>query len=118
MVVILTIPLYSRAAGSEHRRDNAVAGPVTARVLAVIDGDTLAVSARIWIGQTIETRVRPPGVDTPELRGDCDGERELAAATRDFVMARIAGGDVVLWDVRNDKFGGRAYDGGARQPWC
>jgi micrococcal nuclease len=61
MVVILTIPLYSLAAGSEHRRDNAVAGPVTARVLAVIDGDTLAVSARIWIGQTIETRVRPPG---------------------------------------------------------
>lgn len=75
---------------------------MVARVLAVIDGDTLAVRARIWIGQTIETRVRLAGVDTPELRGDCDGERELAVAARNFVMARVAGGDVVLWDVRND----------------
>ena len=100
------------------------------------------VSARIWIGQTIETRVRLAGVDTPELRGDCDQERELAAAARDFVTARVGGGDVILWDVRYDKFGGRvlarvetgagadlgslmigaglgrAYDGGKRKPWC
>ncbi len=118
MVVITVITLNILATGAELRRDSVVTGPVAARVLAVIDGDTLAVSARIWIGQTIETRVCLAGVDTPELRGDCDRERELAAAARDFVMARVAGGDVVLWGVRNDKFGGRAYDGGARLPWC
>ena len=68
--------------------------------------------------------------------------RELAAAARDFVTARVGGGDVILWDVRYDKFGGRvlarvetgagadlgslmigaglgrAYDGGKRKPWC
>ncbi|MFP6745735.1 MAG: thermonuclease family protein [Alphaproteobacteria bacterium] len=130
------------AAGVEPRRNNTVASPVRAHVLAVIDGDTLAVSARIWIGQTIETRVRLAGVDTPELRGDCDQEHELVAAARDFVTAWVGGGDVILWDVRYDNFGGRvlarvktgagadlgslligagfgrAYDGGKRKPWC
>ena len=86
--------------------------------------------------------MRLAGVDTPELRGDCDEERELAAAARDFVVTSIAGGNVILWDVRHDKFGGRvlarvetgagadlgalligaglgrAYDGGKRKPWC
>jgi endonuclease YncB( thermonuclease family) len=130
------------AASQEVRRDNMVAGPVVAQVLAVIDGDTLVIAARIWIGQTIETRVRLVGVDTPELRGACDGERDRAAAARDFVAAAVAGGDVVLWNIRYDKYGGRvlarvetpagadlgrllidaglgrAYDGGARTPWC
>ena len=130
-VVIRTTVISAMAAGVEPRRNNAVAGPVRAHVLAVIDGDTLAVSARIWIGQTIETRVRLAGVNTPELRGDCDQKRELAAADRDFVTVRVGGGDVILWYVRYDKFGGRvlarvetgaglgrACDGGKRKPWC
>ncbi len=46
-------------------------------------------------------------------------------------QGRVGGGDVILWDVRYDKFGGRvlarvetgaglgrAYDGGKRKPWC
>ena len=92
VVVILTTAISAMAAGVEPRRNNTVASPVRAHVLAVIDGDTLAVSVRIWIGQTIETRVRLAGVDTPELRGDCDQERELAAADRDFVTVRVGGG--------------------------
>ena len=125
---------------------DAVAGPVRARVRAVIDGDTIAVRARIWIGQNVDTRVRLAGVDTPELRGACAAERDLAAAARDFVADAVMGvgtaAGVTLWDIRYDKFGGRvlarvetaggadlaelliaaglgrAYDGGAREPWC
>ena len=119
-----------------------VAGPVAARVLAVIDGDTIAVSARIWIGQHVVTRVRIVGVDAPELRGGCPRERALAVEARDFVLDAIDAGVVMLRDIRYDKYGGRvlarvengngqdlaallvaaglgrAYDGGARASWC
>jgi xanthine/uracil permease len=32
-------------------------GPVPGRVMAVIGADTLAVAARIWLGQEVEVRV-------------------------------------------------------------
>lgn len=119
-----------------------IAGPVAARVLTVIDGDTLLVRARIWLGQEVETRVRLAGVDTPEPRGRCPGERALAGRARDFVSRLLATGAVTLYDVRFGKYGGRvlarvvaadgtdtgtaliaaglarAYAGGKRQPWC
>lgn len=122
--------------------NNPVPGPVQARVLAVIDGDTIAVRARIWLGQDVETRVRLAGVDAPELRGACQRERVLARAAQKRVADMIDGAVVSLSDIRHDKFGGRvlasvrtaagddlaalliadglarAYGGGARASWC
>jgi endonuclease YncB( thermonuclease family) len=69
-----------------------LAGPVSARVLEVIDGDTVVVQAQVWIGQAIEFRVRLAGIDAPELRGKCDAERALAAQARDFLAARLDAG--------------------------
>ncbi len=124
------------------RESDGVPGPVSARVLDVIDGDTILVRARIWIGQEVETRVRLVGVDAPELRGACAHERGLAVAARDFVVAALAGGPVRLSDIRHGKYGGRvlarvvtaegddlgallvaaglarAYRGGRRGGWC
>ena len=71
-----------------HRQS--VPGPVPAKVLRVIDGDTLMVRARIWIGQEIEIKVRLAGVDAPELRAKCERERILARPARDLVAASIA----------------------------
>ena len=88
-----------------HRQS--VPGPVPARVLRVIDGDTLMVRARIWIGQEIEIKVRLAGVDAPELRGKCESERILARQARDLVAARIADGEVSLHGVQYGKFAGR-----------
>lgn len=84
-----------------------LAGPVPATVLDVIDGDTIAVQARIWLGQAIETRVRLAGIDTPELRGDCPAERELAARARDRLADHLAGGQVILTDIRYGTYAGR-----------
>ncbi len=119
-----------------------VPGPVPARVVAVIDGDTITVRARIWLGQDVETRVRLTGVDAPELRGACPRERALAVAARDLMVATVGGAEVTLTEIRYDKFGGRvlarvesaagenlaallidaglgrAYDGGRRASWC
>ena len=123
-------------------------GPVQARVVGVIDGDTLAVRALIWPGQEVETRVRLKGIDAPELRGRCERERTLARAARLFIAGRGGAGSggsefsVRLRDVQWDKYGGRViahvegadgtdlgqalvgaglarpYHGAARRGWC
>ena len=119
-----------------------MAGPFDAEVIEVVDGDTLDVRVRIWLGQEVVTRVRLSGVDTPELRGKCEREKRKAAEARDLLTRLVAGGAVVLRDVAYDKYGGRVlatvanaqghplaerliaaglarpYDGKARAGWC
>ncbi|MDP1625901.1 MAG: thermonuclease family protein [Parvibaculum sp.] len=118
-----------------------LAGPVEAEVVRVIDGDSLVVRARIWLGQTVETHVRLAGVDAPELRGKCEEEKRQAEAAR-AALASLTQGPVRLSDIETDKYGGRvlariesaahgdvatalvargvvrAYDGGTRGGWC
>jgi endonuclease YncB( thermonuclease family) len=116
-------------------------GPVRAQVVRVIDGDTFDASARIWLGQAIEIRVRILGIDAPELHARCDAERQHAEAAREYLSRRIEGGEVKLTSVRYDKYGGRIdaavadaggdiaramlkahmarpYEGGRRVSWC
>jgi endonuclease YncB( thermonuclease family) len=118
-----------------------LAGPVEAEVVRVIDGDTLTVRARIWIGQELTTNVRLLGVNAPELSGACEAERRLAEEARRFLADRVEGRPVILRKIALDKFGGRVlavvedgggdlaaallaarlatpYDGGRRGSWC
>ncbi|MDE0343979.1 MAG: thermonuclease family protein [Deltaproteobacteria bacterium] len=112
-----------------------------ARVLSVYDGDTVKVEADMWPGLTWTGSVRVEGVDTPELRGKCDGEKRKARAARDFVRERV-GKRVTLVDVKKGKYAGRVvarirladgtdltelliqarhgrpYNGGRRRGWC
>ena len=82
-------------------------GPVRAEVMRIIDGDTFEVSARIWLGEAVDVRVRIEGIDAPELHANCAEELRRAEAGRDYLSRRIAGGEVELRDVRYDKYGGR-----------
>ncbi len=117
-------------------------GPVTGRVLKVLDGDTLIVRARVWVGQDIEIKVRISGMDAPEMRGRCAGERKLARTARDYLRDRVSSGIVRLHLVQYGKYAGRvlarvetedgadiatemiragmarAYGGGKRASWC
>ncbi len=119
-----------------------ISGPVVADVIRVIDGDTLAVRARIWIGLDLVVSARIRGIDAPELRGKCDREKALADAARTHLAAVVAAGKVRLRRIENDKYAGRVladivtedgadlgeamlesglarpYDGGGRDPWC
>jgi endonuclease YncB( thermonuclease family) len=96
--------------------EDILTGPVPAAVEEVIDGDTLRVRVRIWLGQDLAIYVRLAGVDAPETRGACARERELAQRARDFVASRLAlgrdpGGDkepsVQLREVRYGKYARR-----------
>lgn len=120
----------------------ALPGPVPARVLRVVDGDTLVVRARVWPGHQVETLVRLKGIDAPELKAGCERERALAHQARSFLEQHAAEGPVWLSDIRFGKYAGRvlarvtvdsgadlsmqllavglarAYAGGARLSWC
>lgn len=119
-----------------------IPGPIAAGVVEVIDGDTLVVRAYIWLDHEVETRVRFDGVDAPELKGECGEEKRLARLSRDFVVSWVEGREIVLTDIKYDKYArrviahvrtpagedlgqaliaaahARSYDGGKRQPWC
>ncbi len=84
-----------------------VPGPIPARVLRVIDGDTIVVRARIWLGQNNDTQVRLDGVDTPEINGKCENERRLAIKARNFIVSMTVGGVVVLRQIHYGKYAGR-----------
>ncbi len=139
---VLAAALLAAAITADSSARELLPGPVPARVIQVIDGDTIAVKARIWLGQDVETRVRLEGVDAPELAGRCERERARAARARAFLEAMVDGGEVVLSQIQYGKFAGRVvarvetlagedlsaallaaglarpYAGGARTPWC
>lgn len=138
----LLLVLAALLAAGRPAAEEVLRGPVPAHVLRVIDGDTIEVRARIWLGQEVAIRVRLDGADAPELKGKCVAERERAQAARAFLEKRIGGREVTLTEVRYDKYGGRvlarvagadganvsdaliarglahAYGGAARAPWC
>ena len=134
--ILLIAALISSAAPAAE----VISGPINARVVSVYDGDTLTVDAAPWPGLTARTSVRVAGVDTPEIRGKCQREKDLAIRARDFVRAAV-GTRVQLTDVRLGKYAGRVvadvwvneqklsdlliaenlgrpYDGGRREGWC
>ncbi|WP_245615562.1 thermonuclease family protein [Afifella pfennigii] len=117
-------------------------GPYRAFVERVVDGDTLAVRATIWLGQEVRVLVRLRGVDAPELRAACARERAMAKASKAALAELLGEGAVTLSSIDADKYGGRVvadvaradgadlaalllaagharpYGGGSRAPWC
>ncbi len=78
-------------------------GPVPARVLRVIDGDSLKVEARLWPGLRMTVTLRLAGIDAPE-RGQPEGE-----SARDFLVDLLAASDgtITLHALRQGKYAGR-----------
>lgn len=129
------------ANGAQSRE--VLAGPIAAEVTQIIDGDTLEVIARIWLGQEVAVRIRLDGIDAPEMRAKCSREAVLAEEARRFASAWLSQAVLVtLEDIRYGKYAGRViakvrladgsdlgralidaglaqvYDGGTRPDWC
>ncbi len=136
----LSIALIAALISSAAPAAEIIPGPINARVVSVYDGDTLTVDAEPWPGLTARTAVRVAGVDTPEIRGKCQREKDLAVRARDFVRATV-GAEVQLTNVGLGKYAGRVvadvwvneqklsdlliagnlgrpYHGGRREGWC
>ena len=82
-----------------------IPGPIPARILRVIDGDSLLVEIKLWFGQTVVEHVRIVGIDAPEMKGQCPSEIDAARGARGYLAGLVGGGTVELRDVRRDKYG-------------
>lgn len=114
-----------------------------ARVVRVVDGDTVMVTVQVWPDLQAETSIRILGVDTPELRGKCNEEKKKAQETKAALEKLLPKNSTVrLRNLKPDKYAGRhdadvhlgdgrsvaeiliasglarSYDGGRRMGWC
>jgi endonuclease YncB( thermonuclease family) len=137
-IALLSVP----AANAEDDEGGRIEGPVAAKIVRVRDGDTVEVEAFIWPQQVVRVAVRLRGIDAPELKAKCEGEKIAALAARDRLADLVEAGGVSLSDVSGDKYFGRVlarvstgaepdlgkrlldeglvapYDGGKRRDWC
>jgi endonuclease YncB( thermonuclease family) len=124
-----------------------IQGPVEADVVKVTDGDTIQVAAYIWPDAVTIKDVRIRGIDTPEIRGRCQYEKDMAAAAKSFVvdlvnknkkrvkltvigcnaaegagfgrcLANVTVGSVPIAGALIEKNLARTNNGEPRQSWC
>ena len=120
-----------------------VAHAVPATVGYVFDGDTFAAVVHLDKNTDVDIRVRLINVDTPEMNGKCESEKQRANAARNRLIALVPMGSTVeLKNIKDDKYAGRidanvilpdgrdvgkilikeklgrAYSGGKRESWC
>ncbi len=106
------------------------------------DGDTCYVTMPALPKTLSKMTVRILGIDTPELRGECSKEKELAMKARIFANKTFREARIIEFkDLKWDKYGGRIlsnvyldgylyadmiineqlarpYDGGKKEGWC
>lgn len=110
-----------------------------AEVVSIYDGDTLLAEIEVWQNMFIKTRIRLMGIDTPEIKGECEVEIKNALKARNR-LRELAKKQVEIVPVKEDKYGrvlAYAYDDknrnlndlllneglarkyiGWQQPWC
>jgi endonuclease YncB( thermonuclease family) len=136
VIFSLLIPAIDAAASDLLR------GPVEARVVRVIDGDTFEAEALVWPGHMVHVNIRIRGIDAPELRGRCETEKQAAREAKAVLARLIAEQAVLVSNIGGDKYYGRVvadvadergqdvallllglavvrqYAGGTRVPFC
>jgi endonuclease YncB( thermonuclease family) len=138
------------SADSQTARDAEIiwkrAGNADARhpvdVVRTIDGDTFEARVHLSPDLNLTTRVRLRGIDAPELKAACAQELQMAEAATGALRALLSEGDVTIFNIGPDKYGGRVvaevatrrtgnvstamlaagharrYSGGHRTGWC
>jgi micrococcal nuclease len=106
------------------------------------DGDTCYVTATVLPESLQKMSVRILGIDTPEIRGECDEEKALAKQGKVFANDLFKAATLIEYrDLEWDKYGGRIlsnvyldgelyskkiidaglarpYFGDKKEPWC
>ena len=78
------------------------------RVIKVYDGDTITVASKIpnlKNSQIYKFSVRLNGIDTPEIKGSNEDEKNIAIKARDALSKKIMDKDVYLKNVKTEKYG-------------
>jgi endonuclease YncB( thermonuclease family) len=100
IVFILFLGVFSAQAASEYGT------VIVSKVISVYDGDTFRVdidSLSPIVGKNIPIRLN--GVDTPEIQGKCQYEKDLALIARDFVRNKLANAkEIKLTNLQRGKY--------------
>jgi len=107
-----------------------------ASLIGCYDGDTCKVTLLKAPEIVAEVTFRFEGFDTPQIRGKCDQERDLAKSARKITLNYMQQKGVVYTSGEKGKYGrllvtaseleleliaagvARPYDGGKRSSWC
>jgi len=100
LVITLCLGAFVVQAATEY-------GSVTvSKVISVYDGDTFRVnidSLPPLVGKNIPIRLE--GVDTPEIQGKCQYEKDLAIKARDFVRSKLDNAnEIMLNNLQRGKY--------------
>jgi len=130
LLIIIGTPVYSEIKMREYRD----------RVC--YDGDTCYIIYESLPESLQKMSIRVLGIDTPEIKGKCDKEKELALEAREFANSVFkTAKNIEFKDLKWDKYGGRvlsnvyldgklyseliiakglakSYDGGKKISWC
>lgn len=88
--IVLGLLCLGFSATLAHGSFNVVDGPVDAKVSEVTDGDTFVFTAHPWPEIVVGPySLRVDGVDTPEIRGKCQSEKDHAQRAKAFTEALL-----------------------------
>jgi micrococcal nuclease len=100
LVFILFLGVLSAQAAPEYGT------VIVSKVISVYDGDTFRVdidSLPPIVGKNIPIRLN--GIDTPEIQGKCQYEKDLALKARDFVRNKLANAkEIKLTNLQRGKY--------------
>ena len=98
-LVILTFVWGYALAGGDNYYDYPV--------LSVYDGDTVTVHMEEIPRGFYKQKLRLAGIDTPEIRGKCQYEKDLAKKSRDYLRSAISSAKRVKFKVIDQGVYGR-----------
>jgi micrococcal nuclease len=77
------------------------------KVIKVYDGDSITIAAKLPFKNSLVYRfsIRLNGIDTPEIKGKTDDEKEAAKNARDALSNLILNKYITLKNVDNEKYG-------------
>ena len=108
LVAVCAAYALARSACAADNEWRSVAGPVSARIVRIIDGDTVVVDAHPWPGHAVRVSVRLRGIDAPEIHSRCPAVREAGQRAREALATLLGGEDRVdLHDISGGKYYGR-----------
>jgi len=100
IILLLTIAILCSHANAKDY------GTVMAeKVTSVYDGDTFRIDIKGYpdiIGKNIPIRVNQ--IDTPEIRGKCEQEKQLAIKAREFTKLFLTKGSIELRNIKRGKY--------------
>ncbi len=100
LLIIILFSSYSAQAAPQYGT------VIVSKVISVYDGDTFRVNIASLppiVGKNIPIRVN--GVDTPEIQGKCQYEKNLALEARDFVRGKLANAkEIKLTNLQRGKY--------------